>query len=318
MRKNAARRSCRSGSGSVHLFPAHAGSRFKRPDLVHPAPVVYGFFLCDPFTALQCSGALIGDIVTLITEIGEQRAGQNQTHPHLDTSLLTKLTALVDKLYLHSGGQALRSHLKVSSKGMTGRCLFGECPVLGLLHLFCIRGWLAILNAIGISALADGSGPSLIQRFFDFGVFVHFYEQHGTVKFGSPGSKGHDALGVWFNIREVLCDLSADFRDRLGDIVTLWMGMWFMSACPSYLYPELGEPMKSVEEVGLWLKRSGDTLHLLLLNTLGKITPTIHQAVTDVPREYMRSGGRLRRNMGHNKMPCSEKCQTQHTVSVKQ
>ena len=34
MRKNAARRSCRSGSGSVHLFPAHAGSRFKRPDLV--------------------------------------------------------------------------------------------------------------------------------------------------------------------------------------------------------------------------------------------------------------------------------------------
>ena len=113
---------------------------------------------------------------------------------------------------------------------------------------------------------------------------MHFYEQHGTVKFGSPGSKGHDALGVWFNIREVLCDLSADFRDRLGDIVTLWMGMWFMSACPSYLYPELGEPMKSVEEVGLWLKRSGDTLHLLLLNTLGKITPTIHQAVIDVPR----------------------------------
>ena len=34
LRKNAARRSCRSGSGSVHLFPAHAGSRFKRPDLV--------------------------------------------------------------------------------------------------------------------------------------------------------------------------------------------------------------------------------------------------------------------------------------------
>ena len=51
--------------------------------------------------------------------------------------------------------------------------------------------------------------------------------------------------------------------------------------------------MRTVEEVGLWLKRLGDTLHLLLLNTLGKITPTIHQAVIDVPREYMRSGGRL-------------------------
>ena len=136
--------------------------------------------------------------------------------------------------------------------------MFKEIPLLGALHLYCIRGWGTILNAIGQCAFINGSGASLIQRFRDCGVWVHYYEKYGAIKFGAPGSKGHDALSIWLNIEKVLVDLPYEDRVRLADIVHLWTGMWFLVACPRYLLDgRLPEPFRSVEEVGMWLERFG-------------------------------------------------------------
>ena len=52
--------------------------------------------------------------------------------------------------------------VKVQSKGMKWRMLTNEIPWLGLLHLYLIRGWAAILCHLGITAFKEGVGAQMI------------------------------------------------------------------------------------------------------------------------------------------------------------
>ena len=90
-------------------------------------------------------------------------------------------------------------HIRDASLGLKDICLYDRMPILGILHLFTIRGWGTLFSAIGMLAWVSGCARRLTVSLRKLGMNVHYYKQlfnSSTLQFGGVKAKGYDSVRI--------------------------------------------------------------------------------------------------------------------------
>lgn len=184
-------------------------------------------------------------------------------------------------------------------KGMTDTMTFEKNMMLGILHIFTIRGWATLLCHTGILCWALGCGRKFCKTLIKNGVPCHFYERYKTMCFGGIKSKGHDSLKIMLDPERYCSAIVDSHRERVQDIITLWSAMWFIiscgfigdGACQMFNDPDAPQPAQFTPrtQAERAVRQMAATLDLLLHSVFGFgsiWTPTVHTLIHDVVRWY--------------------------------
>ena len=128
--------------------------------------------------------------------------------------------------------EIIKKHVYQVGKGITKTITFERPMMLGILHIFTIRGWATFFCHLGILCWALGCGRSFCRHLMQNKVPCHYYEQYKTLRFGGIKSKGHDSLRIMMNPELYCKPLPASQRGRVEDAITVWTAMWLTISCP--------------------------------------------------------------------------------------
>jgi hypothetical protein len=268
---------------------------------------------CDIYSTFEQADNIRGVAASLLKTIEVERKRTQHTRPMLteDTLLsLRKFCRSVGReksplnLYgLAAGGggtlEIVTKHMYKVSNGMTDTMTFERPMMLGVLHVFTIRGWATLLCHIGITCWALGCGRKFCKSLIKNGVPCHYFERFKTMMFGGIKSKGHDSLKIMLNPHLFCESINESHRDRIADIISLWSAMWFIISCgwigneachmfndPSDHKPAQFTPRQQAENAVRKIAGALDNLLHGIFGTGSIWTPTIHTAVHDVVKWY--------------------------------
>ena len=143
-------------------------------------------------------------------------------------------TAPSDFAMYSIGNDALKKQLVNASAGMHKPITFETRPMLlGLLHLFCMRGWGTLMCCMGVLAWSKGIGNVFAKTLSKNGVPCHYFMvKGGAMKFGTIKSRGYDSLKVFFSPEKYFENFKPDEQRVLCFAVYLWGALWFILANP--------------------------------------------------------------------------------------
>ena len=131
-------------------------------------------------------------------------------------------TAPSDFAMYSIGNDALKNQLVNASAGMHKPITFETRPMLlGLLHLFCMRGWGTLMCCMGVLAWSKGIGNVFAKTLSKNGVPCrYFMVKGGAMKFGTIKSRGYDSLKVFFSPEKYFENFKLDEQRVLGITVS--------------------------------------------------------------------------------------------------
>jgi hypothetical protein len=133
----------------------------------------------SPFKAFEKADTISLAATSLLRTITRERTRSNQAHPMLTSDTLVSLRRFCwhtvkepSRLNLYGlagreGGtiESVKSHFYKLSRGLTNYLTFETPMMLGILHIFTIRGWATLLCHIGILAWCLGVGRKFTKHF---------------------------------------------------------------------------------------------------------------------------------------------------------
>ena len=260
------------------------------------SPQVTALFLPEADSDGTCAArnveAVARTLAQTVKDLGVER------HPRVPQADLLAIQKLCDHtkkqpsklaLYKLVSGK-MSEELVVWSCGMTTYVTFERPMMLGILHLFTIRGFGTLFSNLGVLAWSLGVGEEFTEVLKQARIYCNYYEQYGTMKFGGIKSKGHDSLRILMEPTKfaAVFGLYAPYVER---ILSLWCGYWFLVSNPwleQTFFPELPSERRRSAAEDL-VRRVAQALNDLIHGVFGDgaiHTPSIHTVLHDVPHNF--------------------------------
>jgi hypothetical protein len=261
----------------------------------------------SPVESLQAIGNIRAETRLLLLRIKRLQARSGVTQPVLPADVHADMQRLLHGkhgLFALAGGAkggtaSVIDHIRDASLGLKDICLYDRMPILGILHLFTIRGWGTLFSAIGMLAWVSGCARRLTIALQKRGMNVHYYKTQfnsSTLQFGGVKAKGYDSVRIMTEPEKYFGALLPADRIKVCDIVSLWYGIWLTVGCSLLGHPECQLYRQQQRDSKKTIKSRASKevasmcslLAQLLHGTFGPAvwTPSVHSVCYDVPRAF--------------------------------
>ena len=184
----------------------------------------------------------------------------------------------------------VKKDLVTAALGVRGTIVYPRPMMLGILHLFCIRGFGTMFSLTGCLAHELCIGARLTTDLKKHGVPAHFVLIHEQLKFKCLKFRGYDALKCFEDPENWLMGFPEPYRGLLALAFRFLGSMWYIVSNPMLeqsFFQDLPCSERR-EHAGVILQRLAMALDTILRRLFGKLpfTPSMHSVIHDIVRDF--------------------------------